>query len=205
MKNKAYRASLARSARAKVAKSTSHIHLHPINTQAQRGFTLVELVVIILLLSVLSLVALPRFTGSSGFTEYGMQKRLVAALRNLQLKAIYDTRPSFCYKMLFDTSSSPEFGPSTASYLGGSEATSCGNAIDYNSQSYTRSELGEIAASGLSFSTLDASTPISYIEFDNIGRARTSAGSCAANCTFSFSGESTVNVCVSGEGYIYAC
>lgn len=175
------------------------------STKAQQGFTLIELVTIVILLSIIAIVAIPRFTGSSGFTEYAMQKRFLGALRNLQLKAIYDTRAEFCYRLVVDTAASPEFGPTTASYLTGEDAISCSNTIDYTAAGFTRSELGEMADDSLTFLALDAATAINYIQFDNIGRASTDAGICASNCTFSFSGESTVSVCVASEGYIYAC
>ena len=190
------------------APTSANMSIHdpiPLPTKAQHGFTLIELIIVIILISIVALVAVPRFTGTSGYTEYTMQKRLIAALRNLQLKAIYDTRTDFCYKMVLDTDSSPEFGPTTASYLSGQELTSCAATIDFTSEAYTRTDLGEMANDSLMFSALDAVTAITFIEFDNIGRAVTDVGTCAASCTFSFSGESNANVCIASEGYIYAC
>jgi MSHA pilin protein MshC len=188
-----------------MALGTKHIARPASPISAQHGFTLVELMTVVILLSIVAIVAVPRFTGSSGYTEYAMQKRLLGALRSIQLKAIYDTRPEFCYKLVIDTSTSPEFGPSTASYLTGNDAVSCANAIDYSAAEFTRSDLGEIANDGLTFSAFDAGIQINYIQFDNIGRASTDAGACAANCMFSFSGERSASVCVASEGYIYAC
>ena len=184
---------------------TSAKNTKPSPIKAQQGFTLVELITVILLMSIVAIVAVPRFTGSSGYTEFVMQKRMLAALRNLQLKAIYDTRTDVCYKMIFDTDSSPEFGPTTASYLPGEELASCDSTIDFNSQPYTRSELGEMASDTLTFSALDAAAAITYVQFDNIGKAVTDIGTCSATCTLSFTGESSANVCIASEGYIYAC
>lgn len=173
--------------------------------KAQQGFTLVELVIIVVLLSIIAIVAVPRFTGNTGFTEYAMQKRLLGALRNLQLKAVYDTRANVCYKMILDTGSSPEFGPTTDSYLSGQEATSCASSIDYEADAFTRSDLDEIANDGLSFSAIDTAQTISFVQFDNIGRVSTSEGNCASTCTLSFSGENVASICISSEGYIHAC
>lgn len=55
---------------------------------ACRGFTLVELVVTIVIIGILSVVILPKWTGTSGFDERGFRDKLVAALRYAQKSAI---------------------------------------------------------------------------------------------------------------------
>lgn len=175
--------------------------------QAQQGFTLVELVTVVILLGVLALAVAPRFMGSSGFVEYALQKRLIASLRNTQLKAMFDTRSSFCYRTILVTgsSSSAAFGPSSKSYLSGNESASCSTNIDSTSPSFLRSSDGEINAEGISLSALDNSTSITYLQFDNYGKPYTSAGTCASGCVISFTGESTAKICVADQGYVYAC
>jgi MSHA pilin protein MshC len=176
-------------------------------TQAQQGFTLVELVTVVIVLGIVSLTIAPKFTGSSGYTEFALQKRFVSTLRNTQLKAMFDTRTDFCYRINLSTGGdiSAAFGPSSHSYLLGSEASSCSATIDMNSPEYLRTKAGEINADSLTFSALDNSTAVSYIQFDNSGRALTSAGRCANGCTFTFTGESDAKVCVADQGYVYAC
>lgn len=181
-------------------------HLIIAPKQAQQGFTLVELVTIIILLGIVSIAAVPRFTGTDGFTEYALQKRLISALRNVQLKSMYDTRSDYCYKMIINTSSgNTGFGPTTSSYLAGQQVSSCSNAVDASSNDFLRASSAEIEGEGITFTALDGSTPISFIQFSNLGYAQTSAGSCAGGCTFSFTGESSADICIASEGYIYAC
>ncbi len=172
---------------------------------AQQGFTLVELITVVILLSIIAIAVVPRFTGSSGYSEFALQKRLLSALRNTQLKAMYDTRTDFCYKLVFAAPLEPAFGPTTHSYLDGNQAASCGNTIDFSSDSFLRTDEGEVAASNVSFSAQDNTAAITFIQFDNLGRAITSAGSCASACTFTFTDESAAKVCVEDEGYVHAC
>ncbi len=180
---------------------------HKISHQSQQGFSLVELVVVITLLATLSVVVVPKFLDKQGFSEYAMQKRLINALRNVQLKSMYDTRSDFCHRMMFLTSlaSGPQFGPTTDSYLDGNQAASCSTNIDNASDSYLLSEPGEITRESLSLSAFDDATSITFIDFDSFGRPVTPAGNCAQTCMINFVGESTFSVCVEPEGYIYAC
>lgn len=180
-------------------------HTNVAALRSQRGFTLVELITIIILLGIVGIAVVPRFTGTSGFAEYAIQKRMINALRNIQLKAMYDTRANFCYKLLLDTDSSPEFGPPTGSFLSGQETASCGSAIDFTSDAFLRSDAGEIASEALNLASTDGTNNISYIQFSSLGKPVTSASNCALGCTLSITGEDTVNVCIASEGYIYAC
>lgn len=59
-----------------------------ITTQPQRGFTLVELVIVIIMIGILAATALPRFGGSNGFEERGFRDQVVAGLRFAQKSAI---------------------------------------------------------------------------------------------------------------------
>ena len=59
-----------------------------LNYRKYSGFTFIELVVVIILISILSLVALPRFFSKSTYDEWGFTGELSAALRYAQKLSI---------------------------------------------------------------------------------------------------------------------
>lgn len=60
-------------------------------TRAERGFTLVELVTVLIVLAILSVVALPRMN-VSGYREFEFHEQTVAALRFAQKSAVSHRR-----------------------------------------------------------------------------------------------------------------
>ena len=58
----------------------------------EQGFTLVELIVIIIIAGILAATVLPRFMGSHGFEERGFRDETAAALRYAQKSAIAERR-----------------------------------------------------------------------------------------------------------------
>ncbi|EJI1426978.1 prepilin-type N-terminal cleavage/methylation domain-containing protein [Vibrio parahaemolyticus] len=49
------------------------------------GFTLMELILVIVLLSILSLFAVSRFIGSGNFSAYALQERVISVIRQVQV------------------------------------------------------------------------------------------------------------------------
>jgi MSHA pilin protein MshC len=61
----------------------------------QTGFTLVELVVVIILLGILSVYAAPRFLGVSDFSPYAAQEQAITIIRQIQLGSMqYNDSPA---------------------------------------------------------------------------------------------------------------
>lgn len=166
------------------------------------GFTLVELVIVIILISTLSVLALSRYSSTSTFSEYTYQARLVSVLRNMQTRAMHDTRDGYCFQINFDNSSAA-FGPPALNYTTGSAVDTCRTSIDFTNASYLTTSAIEMTDSEVSLSTL----PIfDFIAFNSLGQP-VDAGelACSSQCKITLTGESTVSVCIESEGYIHAC
>lgn len=173
---------------------------------SQRGFSLVELITVLILIGILSVVAVARFSGSDGFSEYTYQNRLISALRNMQQRAMNDSRPGYCFQInLVSGSASPAFGPPTLDYAAGNQANTCGAGIDVSSD-FLATTASEIASDNLTLMALDgAVSTLTYIGFDGLGRPLTNTANCSTGCEVSFSGTATASVCVASQGYVYAC
>ena len=53
-----------------------------------QGFTLIELVIVIIVLGVLAAVAIPKFSSRSGFEDYTVRDQLISRLRLVQLQGM---------------------------------------------------------------------------------------------------------------------
>lgn len=100
----------------RIAKEIGFLCLLPsLRKRSCRGFTLVELILVLVLLGVLSAVVLPRFT-SNGYAEYGYMEELASALRFAQQSAVAANTPitltltSNHYRICRDTTC-PSSGP----------------------------------------------------------------------------------------------
>lgn len=173
-----------------------------------KGFSLVELITVITLIGVLAVVAGTRLQSRKGYVEYAYQDRLVSALRNMQIRAMQDTRDGFCFQLNFQYGANSAYGPPSLDYSPGNGSASCSSGIDSNAPAFLATVGTELGDEGLSISSSDGSlTNFSYIGFDALGRPRNNAANCATGspCRVTFNGESSVDVCIESEGYIHAC
>lgn len=127
----------------------------------QAGFSLIELVVVIVLLGIIAVVVIPRWQGGSGFEERALRDQVVAALRYAQKSAVA-ARRTVCVdftavpsKVVFSISSTyPAANCSVGSSLVGPEG----------------SNLSVVASGSVTF----ASSASSFT-FDAAGRPSTAA------------------------------
>ncbi|MDX3775388.1 prepilin-type N-terminal cleavage/methylation domain-containing protein [Chromatiaceae bacterium AAb-1] len=64
--------------------------------QPHRGFTLLELIIVLVLISVLAVTLLPRFFTNSGTAEYLYRDQALSLLRRVQMQAMQCTDTAKC-------------------------------------------------------------------------------------------------------------
>ena len=180
-------------------------------TRKGTGFTLVELIIVIILISILSVTVFSRFSGTSGFSEYAYQARLISALRNMQTRAMHDTRDEYCFQINLDTAT-PAFGPPVLDYISDTATAkdaTCVTDIEFGNPGYLTTSPSEMTNDDVSLSTLSSATPpsFSFIAFNSLGQPVDADGelACSARCEIILTGESAVSVCIESQGYIHAC
>ena len=143
----------------------------------QLCFTLIELIVTLILISILAVTALPRFMGSNGFTEVALRDELANRLRAVQLSAM-NSADGHCHLLVIQTD---QWGVSPRS------AASC--------PAYPLQWITE-------FDPHQVSIAPAVIGFDRLGRATLD---CSGGCDLSIVGrDSTETVRIESEGFIHA-
>ncbi|EOB3676829.1 prepilin-type N-terminal cleavage/methylation domain-containing protein [Vibrio vulnificus] len=152
---------------------------------SSRGFTLVELIVVILLISIVSAYAASRYIGTGSFSAYAAQEQAISVIRQLQV-----------YRMQSNTTNSanPNF-----------ELTASGGCLG-STAGCTAASTPQAAESRSDVMRLDGvsvSSTISPIRFDLRGNPLQTNGSAlnSVTITFTASGESA-SVCINSQGYV---
>ncbi len=150
----------------------------------QLGFTMVELIVVILLLGIVSVVALPRFIDPQSYRDLLLKDQLISFTRFAQQAAL--TR--FNQQVTLELSRPGDWL---------FEVKVDGSS--YRQQAVERGN-GALTLSSPSSITVNSATPL-VIRFDNLGNAvELNGGSLSANLSFDASGRS---FCISRAGYAY--
>lgn len=153
------------------------------------GFTLIELVVAILLISVLAVTVFPSLPTSSDYSSITERDQTISLLRTVQQRAMQNTQTSnTCHTVILTTN---QIG-----LLNQNSDGSCGSGISTqtNTNDYLYVEVEN------NFTTTDNLTEVS---FDKFGKPAVNMGLCSSSqCQISFSGDA---VCIEAEGYIHVC
>lgn len=104
----------------------------------QRGFTLTELITVIVIVGILAVAALPRFVGNDAFQERGAQDQVKSALRFAQKAAVAKHTPVSVVVAKGTTD--------CATTLTGLALTCTVAVLDSGADTYTFSALGQLAS-----------------------------------------------------------
>ncbi|USH02767.1 prepilin-type N-terminal cleavage/methylation domain-containing protein [Grimontia kaedaensis] len=151
-----------------------------------KGFTLIELITVLVILGIISVFAAPRLSGSEAFSVTSARDTGLSVARQVQLRAMQQETPSSACNALYVA----------ASRMGGSSNSACGFGEN-------RSDMVDLSDSQVRIS------PAQTIYFDLLGRPVNSVGGrlcTSGRCEFSFSqGSAEAKICLNSEGYFYAC
>ena len=188
------------------------------------GFTLIELIIVVLLLGIVSATALPRFLGKAGVEEITVQDQMISVLRRMQTQAMQQTNVSFlqaegtdqrsprCHQLILTATQlgQPNINPcllESAAHpsAGAPELTTAAK----DSALHFRLPEGATIVISASNSASGSGTPLSLpllFKFNSLGQPLDSASNRYTNgLRFDISGAITYRICIESEGYIHPC
>ena len=161
------------------------------------GFSLIELIVVILVLSVLVVSAGPSFDNQDDFSATAERDQLIGLLRSVQSRAMQNTEGD-CHRVIF-TSSQIYMAARTAGDASG--ATCDLIPIADNESFLTLTPQTTYTATNIPTRTVNLdgqSQTIAELNFNGWGNPNS-----AARITITF--DNSAAVCIESQGYIHAC
>lgn len=162
------------------------------SSSQQTGFTLVELVLVIIVLGVLAATAAPKLISKSAFEDYTVRDQLISRLRLVQLQGMNadptdDAAENACYWLV--TKSSCFYHQQTSRT--GSTCETPSTTIDCNDEGYNQYN---------SVSFTDVTLSSAHYRFDINGKLT----SDSATSPITINGENNLAIEIESEGYIHA-
>ncbi|GAW94420.1 MULTISPECIES: prepilin-type N-terminal cleavage/methylation domain-containing protein [Colwellia] len=159
---------------------------------SDNGFTLIELIVVIILISIMAVTVLPKFFTSNGFEEFTYRDELITKLRAIQLRAMQQTTDDICKNIQV------EIAPSA---IIGLQATDPDTNLCTTGYAGDTTTVTVDAKHSVSFTLSEGLTSFS---FSSLGKpiGCTPVNSCGM--TITITGENSPKILINSEGYIYA-
>ncbi|MDO8445066.1 MAG: prepilin-type N-terminal cleavage/methylation domain-containing protein [Deltaproteobacteria bacterium] len=160
----------------------------------QRGFTLIELVMILLLIAILAAVAIPRFSGYGAIKQGNAVMKIASDIRYAQNRATTTQQRS---RVSFTGAATYEVRYCT-SYT---QATCSCSSWNFATDPYTRGNF-QVNLNN-DFSGVTIANTVSLLEFDPLGRPYNGAVSCTASVgttvAVKYGGEPDKNIIVQSQ------
>ncbi|GHE99173.1 prepilin-type N-terminal cleavage/methylation domain-containing protein [Thalassotalea profundi] len=169
-----------------------------------KGFTIIELIVVIIILGILAITVAPKFFSSNGFEQFTYRNEVVTTLRALQLRSMQQTSSDTCHHISVTNSQIGLHKTDTGL------ANNCDLSIyeDASKDEYDKHTSVSIDSKHeVTFST--SASLASVFAFDQMGRVIDSNGNrvdCVNPnvCQVIITGEDTLIIQIENEGYIHA-
>ncbi|MBL0709634.1 MAG: type II secretion system protein [Colwellia sp.] len=170
--------------------------------KTQQGFTLVELITVIILIGILAVAVLPKFDGSASYEAHTHRAQLISALRLTQQRAMQQTNNNdgYCHQLIFENNAN-------VSRYGIPDRTDCSKTTFPSNWQPDDTGFEVDSKYNVTFAINGQSNP-SAITFDSMGRPipnNTITNNCAGGCIINvISGVETLQIQIELEGYIHA-
>lgn len=165
----------------------------------QIGFTLIELITVIILIGILAVAVLPKFDGTASYEAHTFRAQLISALRLTQQRAMQqtDSGDNYCHQLIFDN---------TNSRYGVPNRIDC--AITVFPNNWEPDATG-LVVEGITFS-INGQTNNIAVTFDNMGRpinnpSAALPNNCTGGCIINVqSSTETLQIRIESQGYVHA-
>ena len=149
------------------------------------GFTLVELIIVIIILGIVSTFAASRFTGTSSFSTFSAQEQAISVIRQIQVNRMQSNV----------SAANDSFRLAINSDCLGS-VTACNLSLENSTQrQQAEARSDHVRENDISFSPANT-----VVDFDLLGNPSISAG---VNITInSTSSNNSAQICINSQGYV---
>ena len=159
------------------------------NTKITYGFTLVEVVTVLVLIGILAVIIVPKFNGTSSFEAYPYRSEMISKLRLAQQRAMQQTNTSdnYCHQIVIEPKR-----------FGTPDRVDC--TITTFPSNWQPDAVGLEVEHSVSYSITGKTKPI--IDFNSMG---VPLKDCLNGCIINVvSSEETLQIKIESQGYIHA-
>jgi MSHA pilin protein MshC len=168
------------------------MNTHKTKSSNHKGFTLIELITVIILISIMAVNVLPKFFTSNGFEEYTYRDELITKLRAIQLRTMQQSNNTRCHQI----------GVEIASKTIGLLAT-VENSVPAVCLASYAGDTTKVVIEPSHNVTFSLSEGLTNFSFSSLGKPFGCILKDPCDITITLSGESDLKVFINSEGYIY--
>jgi MSHA pilin protein MshC len=173
-------------------------NLYEFNHKKSLGFTLIELIVVIILISIMSVTVLPKFFTSNGFAEFTYRDELIIKLRAIQLRSMQQTTDAVCKVIQVETFPSANNIGLQATHIDTDTNLPDGCEVGYQGDTTT---ITVDPKHNVSFTLSQGLTSFS---FSSLGKPVGCTPVNLCGITITVTGENSPQILINSEGYIHA-